>query len=208
MDAFPRDILAPATERWRRTGVTITGGIPTAGAPGIALTDGGGFWMAWMTDIALDTTEEHKTAARVDAYLDGGAQAIIVPAYTANRRPEFSAGSYALVAYVAEPAPLRATVIRVAHTGAARFSGGEYFSITHPAKGKRLYEVRGVDTFSATQTVEIRPPLRHSVTTDAIDLNNPGCVMRLANPDDWIGPLDSTHSAVANPIWIEDLNAG
>ena len=208
MDTFPKNILHPATEKWRLAGVSIGGGIPTAGAPGLSRTDGGGFWMCWQTDIAIDTPQELKTASQVDALLDGGTVAMIVPAFEEATRPVNAGVGVVVSCVTSTPAALRATAIDVYWADVIYAIGGEKFSITHPTKGKRLYRVMKVGPYSGGhQTLMIRPPLREAVTTEALDFNNPGCVMRLANPDDWLGPIDATHSSVANPVWVEDLHA-
>lgn len=207
METYPFDLMPPETERWRLTGVTISGGIPTAGAPGLARTDGGGFWTCWMTNIDLYTREQLKAARALEARLDGGLTPIIVPQFEVPFSAIPEGVDWLFTSAFAAPAPRRATTLSVQHGVGAPLEGGERFSVTHPTMGKRLYGVAEVVSTSAlAQVIKIRPPLREAVTTEALDFNTPGCVMRLANPDDFLGAIDAQHSMPANAVWMETFD--
>lgn len=218
MDVYPFDLLPPASERWRLSSVSLNGGINPSRAPTLARTDGGGFWMCWMNEIELVTRAQIKAARALEAILDGGAAFIVVPAFDWAFSPEtvthadgtpFADGSLyqssPVEAAVVVGAPLRATILQTLFLGGVPLEGGERFSITHPAKGKRLYTIARVrERLGDSYTVEIRPPLREAVSAGTvIDVSTPGCVMRIANPDDFLGPLDALHESVANAIWVE-----
>ncbi len=218
MDVYPFDLLPPGSERWRLTSIAVSGGVRVASGPGLARTDGGGFWMCWMNEIELVTRAQIKAARALEAVLDGGASTIIVPAFEWAFSPElvthsdgtpFSDGSLyqtsAVSSQTLEAAPLRATVIRVSFAGGVPLEAGERFSILHAAKGKRLYTVaRVLSVGSADYRVEIRPPLREAVPVGVdLDFSTPGCLMKLANPDEFLGAIDPYHESIANAVWVE-----
>jgi hypothetical protein len=101
-------------------------------------------------------------------------------------------------------AALRTTTLQVAFVDAAPLLGGEPFSILHPVRGKRLYGIHSVgETVGGVTEITIRPPLREAIAAGTeLDFDNPGCVMRLANPD-WLSALDPAHEMTAAPNWIE-----
>ncbi len=207
MEVYPFDLLPPATERWRLTATAINGGVPVNAPPRVARTDGGGFWMCWMSDIALDDAAQIKEARRLEAILDGGATEIEVPCFEHATRKAPAEVEQAMTVRLG--AGLRATTLHVQHQDGYPFEGGERFSIRHPGKGLRLYTVARIDgtlegVGGLNQTIQIRPPLREGAgSNSAVEINNPGCKMRLANPDDFAGALDALHTSVANAIWVE-----
>ncbi|MFZ4165177.1 hypothetical protein [Brevundimonas sp. NPDC058933] len=218
MDIYPFDLLPPATERWRLSSVALSGGVSPTRAPTLSRTDGGGFWMCWMNEIELITRPQIKAARALEASLDGGVTSIIVPAFDWVFSPEtvahadgspFEDGSLYLsspvAATVTAPAALRATILQAMFVGGGPLEAGERFSIIHPTKGKRLYTIARIrDRVADTYTLEIRPPLREAVLAGAeVDVSTPGCVMRLGNPDDFLGAIDALHESVANAIWVE-----
>lgn len=218
MDVYPFDLLPPAKERWRLTAVALHGGVSVAGASSLARTDGGGFWMCWMDNIELINRQQIKAARALEAVLDGGVSSIIVPAFEWAFSPElvthadgspFSDGSQyqtsPVEAGVMAAAPLRATVLEAGFVGGVPLEAGERFSILHPNRNKRLYTVARVLASSGGEyRIEIRPPLREAVTKDAdMDFADPGCLMRLANPDDFLGAIDAHHESTANAVWVE-----
>lgn len=218
MDAYPFDLLPPGSERWRLTSVAISGGVRVASGPGLARTDGGGFWTCWMNEIELVTRAQIKAARALEAVLDGGVSSIVVPAFEWAFSPElvthadgtpFADGSLYQTSSVAsattETAALRATSLRVSFVGGVPLEAGERFSIVHATKGKRLYTVARVqDVEPGGYRIEVRPPLREAVASGVgLDFSTPGCVMRLANPDEFLGAIDPHHESMANAVWVE-----
>jgi hypothetical protein len=218
MDVYPFDALPPATERWLLDAVTIGGGLPASGPAALARTDGGGLWTCWMNDIALETRAQIKAARALEAILDAGATNIIVPAFEWAFSPElvthsdsspFSDGSWysssPVEAELTAIAALRATVLSASFAGGVPLEAGERFSIVHPTRNKRLYTVaRVLEADGDDYSIEIRPPLREAVTASTeLDFSNPGCVMRLANPKEFLGAIDATLSSTANAVWVE-----
>lgn len=218
MDAYPFDLLPPASERWRLTGVTLQGGVTISGAPTIARTDGGGFWTCWMNEIELVTRQQIKAARALEAVLDAGVTPIIVPAFEWVFSPKtvthadgtpFSDGSYyqssPVNAVIAASAALRATVLDVTFVGGIPLEAGERFSLNHLTKGKRLYTVgRVLESSGPNLRIEVRPPLREATAAGTdMDFSTPGCVMRLGNPDEFLGAIDALHESSANAVWVE-----
>lgn len=136
---------------------------------------------------------------------DGGVNSIVVPRNDALFRPYpagasafgtiphsdgslFSDGSgyYQPVISVTTigPAALRSTslVLSIVHCG--QLLGGESFSIQHPTKGWRLYEIGTVDMVDDDRAiVTFMPPLREAVADGAdVEFDRPCCTMRLAKP--------------------------
>lgn len=218
MDVYPFDLLPPGSERWRLTSIAISGGVRVASGPSLARTDGGGFWTCWMNEIELVTRAQIKAARALEAVLDGGVASIVVPAFEWAFSPElvvhadgapFDDGSSYQTSPVAsatiDPAALRATTLRVSFEGGVPLEAGERFSIIHLTKGKRLYTVARVqDVELGGYRIEIRPPLREAVGSGiGLDFSTPGCVMRLANPDEFLGAIDPYHESMANAVWVE-----
>ena len=136
---------------------------------------------------------------------DGGVNAIVVPRNDALFRPypsgvvaydrtphsdgshfDDSAGYYQPVisVKVSGDRPLRSTTLVLDLVRCGELMGGESFSIQHPTRGWRLYEIATVDMIDdARAVVTFMPPLRESVTdgTD-VEFDRPCCTMRLARP--------------------------
>ena len=218
MDAYPFDLLPPGSERWRLTSVAISGGVRVSAGTGLARTDGGGFWTCWMNEIELVTRAQIKAARALEAVLDGGVAPIVVPACVWAFSPElvvhadgasFVDGSLyqtsPVASAMAEAAALRATVLLVSFDGGVPLEAGERFSIVHALKGKRLYTVARVQKVEpGGYRIEIRPPLREAVGVGVdLDFSTPGCVMQLANPDEFLGAIDPHHESMANAVWVE-----
>lgn len=214
---FPTDtasggLFDPETEHWRLVGVTINGGVSVGGSSSLSRTDGGGLWTCAQAGIEIWTRAQLLAASALDMQLDGGASPIVVPCFAFPLRPVPEGSDWGVSTSLTDPAALRATTLELIHTTGAPLIGGEPFSITHPTHGKRFYKVHSVDAAdtsggAVTQTVRIRPPLREATTAGtALDFDTPGCVMRLANPDSWLTPLNAAHEQVASPVWVEHFD--
>lgn len=216
MDFWPWDLLTPNTENWRLQGVSISGGFTVGGNTKLTRTDGGGLWVGEQTFL-LHGRERIKAARAIEAGLDGGAGQIVAWSYEEPFAPlglsissvphsdgtSFSDGSeYLSVPYGAvttASAALRATSLSVTLI-AGDLQAGERFSIVHPTKGWRRYVVSRVEG----NTITFRPPLREAAGIGT-DLNflKVGCVCRLANPEDFIGPMGPERVMQATARWVE-----
>lgn len=229
MLVWPRALMAPETEGWRRRGVTVSPGMGASGISRRSRTDGGGLWVCEMTAIELWTPQQLHLAAAMELQLEVGITPIIVPRFAHHLAPlpegatlnptsphsdgtPFSDGSLyvgqGIEATTAASAALRATTLQITLTAIAALLGGEPFSIVHPTKGKRLYGIASIQAIEdGVATVTIKPPLREATPAGTnLDFDDPGCVMTLAN-EDWLSPLDASHEQTAAPVFVEYFGA-
>lgn len=90
-----------------------------------------------------------------------------------------------------DPAPLRATVIRVVPGNTTGIRPGQFFSI-----GERLYRVqRHWQTEDGVTNLMIQPPLRQSFERATLILDRPVCKMRFASEED--GDLEQLMSRLS-----------
>lgn len=218
MDYWP-SALFPAPEiRWRLQNRVIMGGQPVLGPARTSGTIGAGLWVCEMSGIWLFRTEQIRLARALDMILDGGLTSIVVgtceTAFAPWARPAdpvphsdgspfsdetFYAGA-APVGMVVADAPLRSTKLRIGLPAGVSLLGGEAFSIRHPTKGERRYQVARVNGDEVT----FRPELREAVAVGAeVHFHNPGCVMKLANPDEFFEPIRSNRTSFLNPVFVE-----
>jgi hypothetical protein len=210
---FPTDgLFDPETEVWNLRGRVIGGGISVGGSTTLTRTDGGGLWVCQMTGIELYTKAQLLAASALDMQLEGGSSSIVVPCFSFPLRPVPAGVDWTPSIALTDAADLRATTLSLVITTGAPLVGGEPFSITGEVHGKRFYKVHSVDAAGVvdgvtTQTIRIRPPLREAAADGvALDFHDVGCVMRLANPEAWLSPLDAAHEQVAQPVWIEHFD--
>lgn len=174
------------------------------GASPLARTDGGGLWVCEMSGIWLYTIDQLKAARALEGRMDAGVTKIIVPDRDFHLGPRPEGVAWPIEATVATAA-LRATEVVLDYTVGAPTIGGEHFSIDHSVAGRRMYRI--IEIMSATetqQTVKIRPPLRQSIASPTpVDFDRPGCTMRLSNPDDFFGAIESGGSADLSPVFVE-----
>lgn len=217
-DVWPYDLLTPRSERARLQGAAMTGGQSVGGIVRSSRLDGGGLWVIEQEFFA-HSRAQIKALRAIEAGLDGSSGEIVVRVFEVPFAPvgsdastvpfsdnsTFSDGTeFASVpagATLTASAALRATTLSLTMLVGA-LEGGERFSITHATKGKRLYTVSRIDGDDIT----IRPPLREACDSGTeLDFTTPGCVCRLANPDDFIGALDLNKNLIAAPVWIESF---
>lgn len=203
MISFPRDLPPPRTERWRLQGVAINGGTTVAGMAPVSRTDGGGLWVCEQSFL-LSTSAQRKAARALIAQLDGGSRSIILPRHAEDG----PGGEWDVDIAFATAAALRATSATVNVTVSLPLTGGEPFSVNHPGKGWRTYDIATAGELAAgQQAITFRPPLRQAATDEALEFQQPACVMRLANADECLGALDATKIVEFNPVWIESFDA-
>lgn len=218
MDYWPRALFPASQVRWRLQNRVINGGAPVVGPGRMSGTIGAGLWVCEMTGIWLYRREQLQAARALDMMLDGGLTSIVVAAcegaYAPWARPSdpvshsdgspfsdatFYAGS-APTGTVTANAALRATTVTMNLPAGASLIGGEAFSIRHPVKGERRYQISRVDGAQVT----FRPELREAVTSGtAVHFHDVGCVMRLANPDDFFSAIRSGQTADLSPTFVE-----
>lgn len=215
MDRYPIDVLPPRDIDWRAIAQVVTGGQSVSGFTQSARLDGGGFWACTYSEAHV--SDEASLAAHValEARLDGGAAPIIVPRPRTPSRlllaPHsdygafsdgglYQCGSTAAVAALA--ASLRATTLRVQITAGVL---GPYFTIDHATVGPRYYAIaRQTDLGGSLYDLEIRTPLREAVSLgEALDFDDPRCVMRLADPESIRLPLQYNRWAAFSPVFVE-----
>lgn len=171
-----------------------------------------------MSGIWLYRPDQLRVARALDMILDGGLTSIVVgtceTAFAHWARPAepvphsdgspfsdeaFYAGA-APVGSVVSDAPLRATKLRIGLPAGVSLRGGEAFAIKHPNRGERRYQVARVSGDELT----FRPELREAVLAGAeVHFHNPGCVMKLANPDEFFDPIRSGRFSYLNPVFVE-----
>jgi len=218
MDYWPGALFPAREVRWRLQNRVIGGGLPVIGPARASGTIGAGLWVCEMSGIFLHRREQLMAARALDMILDGGLTPIVVgsceAAFVPWARPTdpvphsdgapfsdttFYAGS-APVGTVLADAPLRETRLRLTLPSSAALEGGEVFSIQHPTKGERRYIVSRINGDQAT----FRPELREAVAAGTeVHFHNPGCVMRLANPDEFFTAIRSSRTAELSPIFVE-----
>lgn len=172
---------------------TISGGVSLAGEEDVIETDGGGRVFAEFAGGPLLEREDNLAWRAIGTRFGSGTEPIIVPFCDRLHQPygyehsvphsddtpfdddsEYSGGGP--VASVAADAALRATTLSLTLDLPQDLIGGEWFSINHPTKGWRAYNIATVDG----STVTFRPPLREAVTAgDTVDFDNPRCLMRV-----------------------------
>lgn len=228
MLTWPLSSLPPQESAWHLRLTSVSGGTSVNGLNRLSMTDGGGRWTCSMSGVWLRRPEQIKLARALESLMDGGAGLAVVPACERAFAPlpgggvvadvphgdDASFGDGALygassIVVTADAAPLRATTLTVTRALAAALIGGERFSIDHPARGKRLYTVSRVEAVSdGVDRITIRPPLREAITDDTVlDFDNPGCVMRLANPDEFFEPIRLHRFSYLNPTFVEAFDA-
>ncbi|MGL3208686.1 hypothetical protein [Bradyrhizobium sp. BR 1433] len=210
---FPRRLLREQTKGWNLVGVAASPGVTAESVSTFVRTDGGGFWTASMSDIGLSgsTRQEISELTRlwraVRQIANGGTTGLIVPCNDALFRPwpeGFSltdglsvphndgalfgdgAGYYqSVIDIVCGEAGLRDTSLAITLNFAGPLLGGERFSIEHPTKEWRIYEIATVDMSSdAAGVITFNPPLREDVAAGTrLEFDRPRCKMRLSAPN-------------------------
>jgi hypothetical protein len=222
---FPPSLMRERSTRWALTGNTITPGQTSAGAFPVTRMDGGGLWVAELSNISLATADHIRAWRAIAALADGGAEPIIVPrcekltfpAPIIDGSPVYSWGEVphsdgalfsddtgyyqpVVEAEAASAGALRATSMDVTITTGGELQGGETFSIEHPTMGHRCYVIGSVDG----DTITFRPPLREAVSAGtALEFDQPKCLMRLASGDAMALTLDMRRFGGPSATFVE-----
>lgn len=189
---FPIHLWNPSGIRAGLVGRAVSSPPSLSGVGQVLRTDGGGYWAAEFSGIALNTPDKLRAWRAWEAELDGGATRVIVPvpdlslaprplqgrelarpsglvAASADEYfPEATAFATPLIVAAVSPAALRATQVTITVAQGSRVVGGQMFSIAHGASGQRMYQIgRVLSRSGQSATVTIRPPLRQAITSAA-----------------------------------------
>lgn len=225
MKVFPTCLFAPNEFQADLERRTISGGESLSGDEDLIATDGGGRVFVEIGDPYLDDPEAALAWRALDAYLDGGARAIIVPFCDGRHQPyaaditvphsddtTFSDETEYLqsgaTGRIAQDAALRATTLHLDNLDLPRdLLGGEWLSIDHPTMRWRAYRIAEIleyDAENGTATVSIRPPLRDAVAAgENVDFANPRCTMRV---DGGLPSPTSLGYASGSARFVEDFS--
>jgi hypothetical protein len=182
---------------------------------------GGGLWTVTYRGIGIFSRQSHRHFNRLRMHLTGGVQAIVIPLVTDYIAPTItddgpiwiegithSDGSLhsdgagyreaTIKARLNNGAALNASTVRIKVDTGGELIGGEIFSLYHPIRGYRCYQIGEIDDVvpnggEPIYTVEIKPPLREaSTTSDSMRFVRPLLTVRLAPgakmpwaPSDW-----------------------
>lgn len=182
---------------------------------------GGGLWTVTYRGIGIFSRESHRHFNRLRMHLTGGVQAIVIPLVTDYIAPTITDGGpiwiegithsdgslhsdgagyreATIKARLNRSEAVNASTARIRMTEGGELIGGEIFSLNHPVRGYRCYQVGEIDGVvndagTKVYTVEIKPPLREaSTTTDSLRFVRPLLTVRLAPgakmpwiADDW-----------------------
>ncbi|MBB3972785.1 hypothetical protein [Hansschlegelia beijingensis] len=222
---WPCLIMGSESDDWRLVGVT-EGDRTVAGFPLFRRLDGGGLWTLTLSDILISTPDEIRTWDAITGQMDEGVTPFAVPYLISATQPFVDSARSAPVPHsdgathsdgspfgtrlidcaIEQGADLRATRVKIRRKRAARFRGGERFSVTHADWGPRLHKVIGVvdGQDSAVTTVDIRPPLRFPVSAGTdIEMDRPLCTMTISDPSGAGGPLQQRRFGTRTISFVE-----
>lgn len=229
---FPTHLFKPAAIRPSRRGGVISGGESLSGVEDVIHTSGGGFWIVSMSGIELIDPDLVRAWRAWEAHLDNGAVDVLVPIADVRQAPRpFAGGMLArpsalkptsddpyfpeatafatpfVVATIVTAAALRATQVMIEVTRGARLKGGEFFALTHPTKGRRLYMIERVLYRTGQHAVvKIMTPLREAVAAGTtVDFDWPSLVCRLVPGTDISPDLQQGRSASVGILFRESL---
>lgn len=226
---FPIQIFNPANIKPELVSRVITTPESINGNSQSIRTDGGGYWRCAYENIDLIDSDTIRCARAWDGYMGGGGVEFIVPVADIRHAPRPEVGGrlmspgpllvtgsdpyfpealgYAspVVVASASAAPLRATTLEITITRGSRVKGGQYFSITHPTKGRRLYRTgRVLSSVGQYSIVEIVPPLREAIGTGmTLDFDWPGFLATLVPETDTALNIFQARSAQVSYLFRE-----
>lgn len=209
---WPEMLMRDKRLTWALTGQSASGGRTLSGAVPRARLDGGGLWMATLTDLQVSTPDQVRAYRALEARLDGGATPVVLtrrdelfypaPVDSYGRRITSIAGAGCddgascsdgtlfytpTIDATAAAAALRATTLEVTIAVGSALKGGEVFSIEHDTFSHRMYTVAAVDGDDVT----IRPPLREAISAGTrLEFDYPRCVMQLAGVSEMDLPME------------------
>ncbi len=196
---FPIQLFQPSEIKPELAGRVLVAADSLSGIGQSVRTDGGGYWRCVMRGINLLSSDQIRAWRAWEDYLNGGAVQMIVPVADIRHAPRGMAGgalirpgpllvtgddpyfpealgySVPVIVATSASAALRATQLTITVARGSRIVGGQYFSITHATKGRRMYRTgRVLSQSGQTTTVEIVPPLRGAIASNtAVDFDWP-----------------------------------
>ena len=209
---WPEMLMRDRRVTWALSGQSASGGRTLSGVVPRMRLDGGGIWMATLSDLQVSTPDQVRVYRALEALLDGGARPVVLTRRDTLFYPApvdaFGArvtgfadvscddGAYlddgsgfytSTVDATADAAALRATTLTVTITVGSALKGGEVFSIEHATYSHRMYTVAKVDGSQIT----IRPPLREAITgSTRLEFDYPKCVMQLSSTSEMDLPME------------------
>jgi hypothetical protein len=202
---------------------TVSGGVALSGDEDLIVTDGGGRWYADLPDIALHRREKIMAWRAFKSLLGGGPGPFVFPICDARHQPTkgrtlvphsdgtsfsddtlYSQGD--CEAALSADAALRATTITIEMALGKPLVGGERFSIDHPTKRHRAYQIgRILEQTDSSATFQFHPPLREAASAGtAIDFNCPRFVAHIDGR--MTAPLANPRFAGAAARFVEDFS--
>lgn len=174
---------------------TVVGGVAITGDEDVTASDGGGRVFAEFGDGDLIDRDKVLAWRAVAGQLADGVTEMVVPLCDIRHQPNggehtatygdgtrhsdgtpFTGGGPE--AETSASAVLRATTLQITGAFPQPLIGGEWFSIDHPGKGWRAYQVVAI----YGDVIEFRPSLREAVAAGTpVDFANPRCLMRRAS---------------------------
>lgn len=185
---FPIQLFQPSAIKAELAGRVLAGADSLSGIGQTVRTDGGGYWRCTYSGINLISSDQIRAWRAWEDTLNGGAVQVIVPIADIRHAPRGVAGNqlvrpgplvatgsdpyfpeslgYAVpvVVATANAAALRATQLTITVTRGTRVKGGQFFSVNHATKGRRMYRTgRVLSQSGQLAVVEITPPLREAI---------------------------------------------
>ncbi|HEY1630794.1 MAG TPA: hypothetical protein VGF56_05730 [Rhizomicrobium sp.] len=202
IETFQNTLFPSVGLQWALAGTVVTGGQPISGPPPAPDISGGGWWTAQCDIKLLTSTAEIRMWRALAVRLGSGAVPIVVPVIdVAQPWPAgftgaalvphsdgspFSDGSLyetGIISYaVTGDASLRATSMQVTRSMGSAIKGGEFFTLTGPTYGDRLYLIGAVtDVDGDLFSISFLPPLREDYADGTFaDFQKPRCTMKLS----------------------------
>lgn len=190
--------------------------------------DGGGRWECTLSGVYLHKKSLLKLARAMEVVANAGLSQIIVRTCECPFSPTSPSGGIVLVPHsdltpfsdgtlyesaglnitAASSALKRAKTMTVSLVSSTPFEGGEAFSIVHPVMGERRYHVGAVgDVADGVQQISFFPPLREAVSEgEFLNAYDPGCVMYLANYDEFLADINMNRFSTASAVFVESFD--
>lgn len=218
---FPIQLFQPSSIKPELVARVIEGPDSLSGNNQAIRTDGGGYWRCEIGGIALLTSDQIRAHRAWEDYMAGGAEQFLVPIADIRHAPRPAVGNQLMrpgpllvtgtdpyfpealgygvpvVIATAGEAGLRATQLSISVSQGGRVVGGQYFSITHTNKGRRMYRTgRVISRTGQSATVNIVPPLREAIgPATSLDFDFPSFLATLAPNTDTAAELLFARSA-------------
>lgn len=192
----------------RVVGSEVDGGTSLSGIQDVVETSGGGYWQGDWSDADFGGRSEDERAETlawraINAGLTGGRR-VVVPFCDRWHQPvldrvtvphsdetPFSDGSEyisdgaastVLAVVNGQTGGLNCTILDIAITSERALIGGERFTHVHPTWLERAYEIGSVEDITGGKRISFHPPIRGGINVgDALDFDDPRCVMRRAS---------------------------